>query len=315
MKNKRLFQHCYTAMFVISSITPIASSEIQGDRELLMRVIEAHKDNYERIRTWQGQANVKLSVDKQTGETVVMKAVATFVTDQSIEATRWQFNVESKTKKVGSENAVVTPPYSIARMLKEGKYYDFFPGMRDVDGQHHNVLVIWPQERYEIAKSDEDFNPMEYLNLDAFDVYERLKLWYDNPNKYDVEINRVGDTVKVERSYISPNMPETGLWTFQHEFDLAKGGNLKRYRSHVGSMEIEVICKWTYENSGGLWLPKTYSKNHRHGGDKISLTKTDKHVEFYHNVVNKPIDSNEFTLEKLGVTAGTMITDRVPRKQ
>ena len=42
MKNKRLFQHCYTAMFVISSITPIASSEIQGDRELLMRVIEAH---------------------------------------------------------------------------------------------------------------------------------------------------------------------------------------------------------------------------------------------------------------------------------
>ncbi len=239
-----------------------------------------------------------------------MKADAAFVIDRNKGANRWNVNVQTKEDKVNG-HVEVTPPYLQANMLKEGKYYDYFPGAEDNEGKALNTLVIWPKERYSNTPHHiAQFNAMDYLNRPGDDLYKPFDDWYENPEDC-YAITRNGNILKVEDRFIPNNMPEMGEVVFQYEFDLSQGGSPVYFRHENKVAEAEEIYKWTYENVNGVWLPLTYSYQNLAGGKKRPFKKWVNFITFEKNVANEPLDPCEFTIEKLGVTKGTPITDRV----
>ena len=290
-----------------SSETLIAASK--DVREMVRLVKEAHQNNLEQIRTWKGKGTVSHQVEEGDGDSFVMKANATFVIDRNKDANRWNVNVHTKKDKVEGQ-VEVTPPYLQANMLKEGKYYDYFPGAKDKEGETQNALVIWPKERYnKTTRHNAQFNAMDYLNCPDRDLYVPFDNWYENPEDRKMTVN--GNILDVEDRFIPNNMPEMGEVVFQYEFDLSKGGSPVYYRHENKSAELETISKWTYENVDGVWLPLTYSYQNLSGGETRPMKKWLNLITFKKNIVNEPIDPCEFTIEKLGVTKDTPITDRV----
>jgi hypothetical protein len=299
-----------------ASVALNAAMEIQGDRELLKAITETHKANIDKIKTWQGEAEVDLHVE-QPGYVLAMKAKAAFVADRDRDAVRWDWAVSEKTRRSTMEDPVeVSPPYHIRQMLSDGIFFNSMPMLEDAAGQRHNALVIWPRAEFQKWRSDEEFNPWDYLNHPTHDIYGTLLLWYNNPNDREISgglrIDRTGERVRVVRSYVPWNMPSMGLNVFEHEFDLSQGGNLTRYRVLAAAIHHEELIQWTYKEVRGAWLPSVSSSStHNEGPEGENLSKRSKRVEFTRQTVNEPLDASAFTVEAMGVAPGTPVTDHV----
>lgn len=295
--------------------------ESHGDPELLKLVLAAHESNFSKIETWQGRATKELSrVRKESGKVFSLKATASFVLDQSRDAVRWEFAVHNRSeRKTAADPVVQEDPYVISRMLFDGRYYDYFPGSTDRNNKIRNTLVIWPQERYRGFRGhDEQLNPRKYLTDYA---YRAIKNWYENAWNQDIpyggilRVERQDSIVRVMRKKPPANIPQLGTITWRYEFDLSQGGNVTKAWSHTAGTDIEVTKTWTYQKVGDAWLPQTYVYIYDQGRGTADPSQTPriskKRVEFSQHKLNEPIDRNEFTIEKLGVTAGTRVTDRI----
>ncbi len=98
----------------------------------------------------------------------------------------------------------------------------------------------------------------------------------------------------------------------RHTFDLSKSGCIVKYYGE--SKEGTELREWSYEKKGGIWIPKSFSLDHK----KWSNSQTNsikkrlfRKVNFLENTLNEPVPVSEFSLEKLGVTVGTRVSDHL----
>ncbi|NIQ77561.1 MAG: hypothetical protein GTN93_05645, partial [Anaerolineae bacterium] len=100
----------------------------------------------------------------------------------------------------------------------------------------------------------------------------------------------------------------TADMTNRYMFDLSKGGTLVRYHATM-KKNVQTI-EWTYEEKEGIWIPKTCTKTiERDPPARDGCTKYTRTVTFVESALNHPVPASEFSLDKLGLKMGDVVSD------
>jgi len=289
-------------------VTPVMA-QLKGDPELLRLTAMTHKNNRERIHTWQGCAYKEDTYADANGLTFRQKSSIPFLYDKRHDAVRWKMTpleifVRKENRLVPMDRALET----INGIIKDDAYYKYWPSITTLKGERKNSLVIWPRIKVRKSSYSESFHPMWYLTghmtrgLD--DLSERLMFFYrdlTNPALSDATIARTGDIV----TFVLTTR-ENDLMN-QFVFDLAKGGNIVKYYTEF--KKNRELREWTYEQLDGIWITKTFAFEHLQPDDRY--TKQTMKVTFAENKLNESISPSEFSVQKLGIQVGDPVTDRI----
>ncbi|MDH4240362.1 MAG: hypothetical protein OEW48_12440 [Phycisphaerae bacterium] len=306
MQMPQQFTWCFVVFihfmcFVTIETTAMAS--LQGEIDLLETTAMAHRSNLEQILTWKGRATyeVKDEIENDKGKVPMYyrKSSVLFLLDHTQKATRWNMKVEDYALGANMPDEVEVIETTNG-MKKDNSFYQVEPLMISKEGQKINTLKIMSIENAVSAFKDSTFDPMWYLTRSGHNISKFLLFLHQKANSLKVsgKIKRNGDIVSLEIS-------EGTLFNY-YEFNLDKGGNLIKY---IGkSKRGEDVYTWTYENIEDTWVPKMFEHvniDRRHE----RLRRLSQRVEFMQHIINVPIDPCEFTLDKIGVTVGTPVTD------
>jgi len=298
-----------TFAVAICLISP-AKAGVEGDVELLKLTAMAHKDNRERICTWQGYVEIEQTYKDVNGVMLQQKAGTPFLLDRKQDAIRWKWIPE---QRLARKQGQLVPDgewlETVSSMTKDDAFYNYSHAITTVMGQKLNTLVIWPRAKARRYSTAECFNPMWYLTGHMTkctdDLAERLMFFYrqaKNPNFSDVSVTRDGNLVILEVG--------DEILLNHHEFDLSKGGNIVKY--YAKSEKGTELRRWTYGQKDGVWVPKTFVFEHRlNSPRRDGITARIRKVTFVEHTLNRPIPASEFSLEKLGVKVGDRVTDRI----
>ena len=213
--------------------------------------------------------------------------------------------------------------YSKAAMIKGNAYYDFSPkGIAATT--FINSLVIWPKDRYHGMGTYDDFNPLKYIQTEKDNFQDSLLQYYRmylQGKKFwkgcSYKIERDGNVIRTKTINMPINFSEAIKPNISlSEYDLSRGGNIIKDQFYCPYTGQKIVTTWTYQKVDNVWLPKTFSTVNQTGlnGAQVSgipKKKMTMSIRFFDHSLNKPIDPNEFTIEKLGIKPGTQITDRI----
>jgi hypothetical protein len=300
-----------SSLIIMVGIPPVRGA-LKGDIDLLRLVATAHQANRAAIDTWQGHAEIESTLADAKGPILQDKFSVEFLSDCRREVTRWTWTQNERYVregvKMGGEpvSKVVMEPIN-AMMTRMG-YYRRAPSITTREGKRLCTLVIWPPERARRASQSECFNPMWYLTGQMTkatdDLVQRLVFLYrrvKNDGDQRIKATREGDVVMLELDW--------GTVLNRHYFSLVRGGNVVKYFGRDQSSTEQR--EWTYEQKGGVWLPKTFIFNYKTDSPEIlGNTSRSWKVTFVENIVNEPIPVSEFTLQSLGYKSSEQLSDR-----
>jgi hypothetical protein len=298
-------------------VVPSASAEpvFRGDIELFRALAMAQRDNAERISSWQGSSRVEVTRSDPNGILLRDTSAYHFIYAREHNATRWNWTPEDRyTRKGGKLVADPLEDKKLNEMRKGDAFYKYDLGVETKEGEKRGALVIWPVQKAEEGAYSYSFDPMWYLTGEWTgwdDMATGLMEYYrmaNDPNftssfaRYS--LTRDGPIVTLDGENPTADMAS------RYVFDLSKGGTLARYHATM-KRNVQSI-EWTYEEKDGLWIPKTCTKiidwdpPKRDGCTKYTIT-----VTFIESTLNHPVPASEFSLEKLGVTVGTRVSDHL----
>lgn len=279
----------------------------QSNAELLRMVQKGYQANLEKLRTWQGKAQVRLLAENWGQcDKIAIDSDVDFVFDADRKAVRWNYRQTSKARHEGGE-AVELPRIFSNKMTRDGKV--FLMGPYDApreEGQNH-YLTIDSADSYKVENTAYDFHPLLYFThptglgsslLDTLQFYSEVLQTPDPKHKVIREGSRVTLQVTNEELEI----------VNRYTFDLSQGCNLVEY---YGS-DPRITDTWTieYTQVNGVFVPV----KHAHANEdktKDPLKRTVREAYFVTNVVNEPVPEEAFALEKLGVRAKDVINDKI----
>lgn len=294
-----------TMLTIVVSLTPLPClAGIQGDVELLKTVALQHKANFESILTWKGEAFEERTSTIGNWFDSMIKNKCTFAYDQLQDAVRWNKEPqESRCINHGEPQTIIHANYNSA-MFKDQSYYEY-TGFEQPDDKNKVVYHLAIGEpKMASGKQNHGLDP-RYLFADApgAPIHGKLMFLYNNANDERASgwsVKREGDLVTLQ---ISPDETRTQ----KEVYDLSAGGNLVEYYNKTPTAEITK--SYTYEEKSGVWVLKSFKKTniaHRKNGDVHKITRT---INWSNSVVNVPFEEDEFTVEKLGVKHGDLISD------
>ena len=86
-----------SAFILLQFLYSPSFGQVHGDKELLLLIMNGHRENIERISSWRGQALIRLHTEGRGADKRDMLSRAEFVYDGDLEATRWSWGlVEDK---------------------------------------------------------------------------------------------------------------------------------------------------------------------------------------------------------------------------
>jgi protocatechuate 3,4-dioxygenase beta subunit len=271
--------------------------------ELLRYVIATNKENTQKIKTWQGKANVdsrSIFVHSGTKTGSNYSDVVEFVFDRSKKSIRWN-NTLNKYSRIndGVDDPLPVPQIINGMFTPEAFYrYGSYGSPGNPATQKLNLWIhSFPRER--INRYQFDFNPLYYLETErravAKDISGYMKL-IDQQGFTGIKITREGDNVTIDFS-LRGN-------TQYYTVSLSQGCN--PIHMETKDPTSTWVYHWTYENIDGIWLPKTWTESVHQKDQRDEERK----VTFVDNVVNRPVDAGAFSLPSLGVKPGDNVQDR-----
>ena len=300
-------------IFVLAG--PSASAELgfRGDIELFKTLAMAQRDNAGRISSWQGSSRVEVIRADPNG--ILLQDVSShhFIYSREHNATRWNLTPEDRYVREGGE--LVARPFQdkkLSEMRKGDAFYKFNLGIETREGEKRGTLVIWPVQKAEEGVFSYSFDPMWYLTGEVTgwdDMANRLMEYYQRANDPNFTSLYVSYTLIRDGPLVTLEIENpTAEMASRYVFDLSKGGTLARY--HATMKRNVQIMEWTYEEKDGVWIPKAWRKaiewDPPHFEGCTRYTRTAMFVE---NTLNRPVPASEFSLEKLGVKVGDMVSD------
>lgn len=276
---------------------------LSDNYELMRYIIATYTDNLQKIKTWQGKAEIEnKSVYYPIKSSIGVKYSATvqFVFDRSKKSLRWDNTLNNYVK----QNSGVDDPQPVPQILNgmqtpKGIYrYGRFgsPG-NPANGELNLLIYSFPEER--INPNQFDFNPLDFLQTFRGNVAKDLTPytgWADKSRMAIFKIIREGDNVTI---------------------DIGNDQSYNRYTLSLSQSCNPISCedrepgrasqwKWTYEKIDGVWLPKTWSETVRNKDEQDE----DQKVTFVENLLNQPVEASAFSLPSLGVKPGNKVQDR-----
>lgn len=293
------------------------SSAIEGDPELFRILSERRQSNIGSIASWSGVAVIETQHTTDDGrmrdETL---QESDFAFDARRNALRWNLTIFER-NYAGVEHGTglsVVPerPEYRGGILENHRLSRFAPGYTASDGTRENTLVIskFDDDRLNSCFGG-DFDPYWFFSQGGTDIDELLRYHYENYDQFedvgqDYSIMRSGSLVTWKES--------TQAVESVRVFDLEKGGNLVYYRSQGkagGSFDGHVEYEIDFAFVSGVWIPTTFRFNNRQRTPEGVISRHTRIVEFKDAKINESLEPDEFTLERLGVKAGTRVTDNI----
>ena len=295
-----------TMISVLAFITIHATAAgLEGDRELLKEVLAARSKNIGGIKTWRGKVSTYyLQEDSYGIKQYEGERDTGFLLDDAAQKMLWR-PVISRDERVLRASDKYYAFHPVSAIYKDGRTQGFL---------HIRALNIVPSNE---SRRD----PMKYLTHTRDfneDISAMLTGYYEDAGTDEAssaKVYREGDLVIVEQSSDTDKTRTV--------FDLSKGGNAVETRhEYIGVRQEErkwiavTEEKWTYEETGGVWLASTYSSirsnpKHLTKDGIVKFATTTKREEFSDNILNTLIDPEEFSLESLGVKEGDRVGDRI----
>ena len=292
-----------SAFILLQFLYSPSFGQVHGDKELLLLIMNGHRENIERISSWRGQALIRLHTEGRGADKRDMLSRAEFVYDGDLEATRWSWGlVEDK-----AENADGTKwensKYFKNGMIKEKQILNLGPVYSDFQKRPY-TLVVDSFLEYKRSNFSDDFDPMYYLNEAAKHMVPFPDL-YENPESFpkDYYISREGDLVALK---IVPKKNQN-MFT-EYIYDISQGCNLVSYFTKYTDHNI-IRQKYEYEKAANVFVLKKVVHHTENQGEKPQVYHQE--IEFTNTAVNEPVDPLEFSLEKLGVKPGDHINNRL----
>jgi len=279
--------------------------EIKGDIELLKIIADGYEANLDKLKTWQGQAEITSSVSIGSGQEIVERKgryKADFLIDRTRDAIRWTwFPIEEIENEEGQENKSVTNP--MAGMSKgECDYVLFYSGYGQ-QGERRN-LNIYPRDQWPRNFEGIGFDPVHILEKEIYpDIVGQLRYYHQLGGKTvhsNGRIIRNGDIVTFETD--NDRGGNYGRIITRFVFDLSKGCSLREF--FTSSRVSEGHWKLDYEKIADVFVIK--SVYHKH---KDKRQASERNATLINTDVNKPIDETEFSLGRLGLKSGDEIKD------
>jgi hypothetical protein len=277
-------------------------ADAKEDAELLKSLATIVRENKDKIRTWQGEAVVEITpaekIPLRVGEPNSpvglwrKKNAVKFWFSADLDAVRWSLSMESH--YFDDQGSPMTPlrRETVDEMVKDKKFYRFWE--LAVDGKPEKVLTIWPPERARRGDIGNSFDPMWFFTrYDTTGTLETYPVLISRGEK-GITVRREGQLVVLQEDYDDRTM-------MKRTFDLSQGGNQVEFSSNWRPDKGTSREVWTYENTDGIWTPKTHTRTFN--------GRTEQAITLTASVVNKPIPASEFTLESLGVRPGTRVSD------
>ena len=286
-------------------------AEIKGDIELLLLIADGYEANLAKLRTWRGKATLKAfhtPIPSTDWGERRWESQNEFLLDRSQEAIRWRGETLKGTQTLEGKTSQI-PPSVQSGMIKSG--YNYRLALPDDEKERGTLLVI-PSGRGPRNLESDVFDPVHILTkeicpglVEQLRGYHRLqsegKLHFSNGS-----ITRDGDLVTVETD--NERGGNVGRITTRFVFDLSKGCSLVEFLN--SSKPSESHWKLDYEEIADVLVMKqvalTY-KDKREGHEYVST----REAILTNEMVNEPVDPNEFTFAKLGMRPGDGVFDRV----
>lgn len=306
------------SFFIIVFMSLPVEAILEGDPELLRMTARAMKDNIGRVGSWQGRSQVESIHEDAIGIIQQEKSLYEFIYSRKEEATRWKWTGQERYIRKDEEaklSPINWPAYDTKSEMRKGEgFYICASDYITNEREKQNSLVILPKEKAEEGVYSYSFDPMWYLKGrvadDTDDLSEMLMFFYKKANDPNfapdnlLKVKRDGNLVVFD----------TGLEGLinRYTFDLSKSGFIVEYYGE--SNEGVELRKWSYEKLNGIWIPKSFSLDHKTWSNtktKSIKTRLYRKVNFLESILNEQIPSSEFSLDKIGVTVGTPVSDHL----
>lgn len=281
-----------------------ARAEWVGDGELLRNVASAHRANKDAIRTWEGEATVTSTDSDVAGKNGVLNtAHVSFAYDRDIPALHWAWAYERCVRTDnGNEHDV-----ALGRnegILKSGTFYQLDPASR-FDGDRNVRYLIRAADELRHGHMSDNFDPFVYFSPHAATIEQRFEglheLWTKRTSASSGwTITSDGDMATVETRR---NLDE-GEAVNRYRINTACSCMLASYESF--DPELQQSIEIEYDNVDGIFVPRTFLLS-------LKYLKTDRvvshQIHWTRNVLNHPLDENEFSLTGLGARSGDHVED------
>lgn len=288
-----------------------ASAELTGDLSLLSRVAELQQQNISRIRQWAGDAELSFHSTKARDDYELRQQVRVrfaYDTDRPAECFSWVVD-ESFARMRGQEDlvnslqghragALTVGGIAYVMHLRDYSTGEFTISLTDaaqLGGAHRNIgglsQVFYPMSYFDQGNLKRD-------KFFEFRIGRAHEEWMEN------HITQDGDLVHLDAG--GTNYP---VMRKHYVFDLSRSGLLVDYMLTDGERTVTQVQE--YEDVAGIFVPiRTVYRNILIDGTETGQ----KIVQWNNHKLNEPIPDASFTLEAMGVPAGTTVIDMRTRQ-
>ena len=275
-----------------------AHGGVKGDLELLRAIVKGHQANFERIRTWRGSASVRHFMSRGPDYRVWETHAVTFAYCQQASARRWNWRrLSVRRQKDGQKEHLPEAVRNI--MVKGDSWYQYHD--HDLSKEGPNPLSILSANRMTPNNMSIDFDPVGFFRPAGEVLHTRVMFFVENATspKLETEVTRQGDLVTLEdrlRGVVN-----------RYVFDLSKGCNVVAY--HGGSCDSASDWRYEFGLVGGAYVPTSLEIEIRNKTNEGETRVIGRETVFSENVVNVPLDPDEFSLASLGLRTGDRVKD------
>ena len=275
-------------------------------KDLLKLVAERYRYNWSSLKTWSGETETE-GLYMRDGGKVIVKGVGKFYFDADDDTTRSDWKSIDYSSSVSNPSVEGFYPYTNKCIFRPDLKAQIGPlplkEQQDVSGiSRLKVLVIDnPQSGMQVALSDVIF-PRYYFTADTADIGDTVSFLHQNFSKESMGIIRL----KRVENIITLRVEKDGILN-QYKFDVSKSCNLVEYFADDGRIADRIAIDWI--EISGVFVPHYYSRTIYHfDGDERYVYRRNE-IKFTKSKVNKPIASDVFDPENLGLSPGDTILD------
>ena len=271
-----------------------------GDPELLKLVADMLEANLAQVQTWQGETAGKMTIIDTEGVVLSRTEHTNFALEMENELQRINWSATEDQER--SDGALKKcADFFANELITKDRHYELSSDGYMSMGKTYPGLVVKSPEFAEKQAFARQFDPLKVVYPGSIPAF--LRTLHNRKDKIKgLRVTRVGDTVIVEQPGEHPKATSSH-W----EFALNKGGNVTKLNTMSWGSDSESTVE--YAKYGSAWVPEKVSI---HSIPKApGVNATSREVVFTSNRVNEPIGADQFSLEALGVTPNTRVSDNV----
>lgn len=307
---------CLSAVALLLPST--AAAEIKGSPELLDVIAGENLENYNRIRTWKGKVEVVDVREAKGKPSVRTPSTVEFAVDRQRNALRWNWTYGDSVHRVDGKEVKKESYGNWNGMLKDRTYYRLGPPPKT--GKRWRYLKIDPKtpNQWRFGPLSDEFDPFYFMSDCGESPHDRFR----GLRRLAFVGAKLGNKQAMSHWTVSQDGSMITVASFQADFgnngdflinryevDRNCGSNIVKFVSATQTYSGITECK--YVEKAGAWVPERFTyETIVLDEDQVVQRRRWRKLKWIANVVNNPLNDEEFSWERLGVRDGDYVIDK-----